>query len=399
MSRVIGVRFDTNEQVEVLFAEGRITSVRELPGDPQAATAARQTFLAPGLVDLQVNGCERSEFVSSNLDVEQVLAIGAAQIRFGVTRFCPTVTTNSFARLAASLTILAQATDQSRQFRRICAGFHVEGPYISAQDGPRGAHPLEHCRPPDWNEFCRLQQAANGQIRLLTLSPEYPGADEFIRQTVGSGVRVAIGHTAANSDQIKRAVDAGASLSTHLGNGAHGQIRRHPNYLWDQLAEDRLIASLIADGHHLPPAVIKSFVRCKTPERVILVSDVTGMAGMPAGRYASDSLGEVEVMDDGRLVVAGQTQYLAGASRPLIDGLANVVNFAEVDLAEAVRMASSRPADFIGCSVNQFRVGDPADFIELSVEESANGDLTCELKQTWEAGRPVSPHDSLGRKI
>src|SRR5690606_36313484 len=155
------------------------------------------------------------------------------------------------------------------------------------------------------------QDAAEEAIRLLALSPEHEGSDAFIANAVQSGVLIAIGHTQATSDQIRSAVDAGARMSTHLGNGAHPMLRRHPNYLWDQLAEDRLTASLIVDGHHLPPAVVKTFVRAKGAERCVLVSDVTGMAGMPPGRYDQTSIGPVEVLEDGRLVVAGQRQYLA----------------------------------------------------------------------------------------
>src|SRR5206468_8402774 len=127
----------------------------------------------------------------------------------------------------------------------------------------------------------------------------------FIERAVASGVVVAIGHTKATGDQIRAAVDAGATLSTHLGNGAHPLIRRHPNYIWEQLAEDRLMASLIVDGHHLPPSVVKSMVRAKTPARCVLVSDITALGGMPPGRY-SGGLGDLEVLESGKLVLADQ---------------------------------------------------------------------------------------------
>ena len=216
-----------------------------------------------------------------------------------------------------------------------------------------------------------MQEAADGRIRILTLSPEYDGSTEFIEQTVASGVVVAIGHTSADSSQIRAAVDAGASMSTHLGNGAHGQIRRHPNYIWDQLAEDRLVASLIVDGHHLPAAVVKSFVRGKTTGRCILVSDMVGMAGMPPGRYANSAVGDIEILDDGRIVVAGQRQYLAGASLPLTVGIANIMRFTEMDLETAVNLASRRPAQLIDTTAGAFEVGAPADFIQFGVPTSA----------------------------
>jgi N-acetylglucosamine-6-phosphate deacetylase len=241
-------------------------------------------------------------------------------------------------------------------------GIHLEGPYFSKEDGARGAHPVEHCRRPDWDEFQRLQEAAGGLIAILTMSPEFDDAPEFISRATAAGVTIAIGHTGANSAQIKAAVDAGARLSTHLGNGAHRILRRHPNYLWDQMAEDRLVASLIVDGHHLPPEVVKSIVRAKTPERCILVSDVSGLAGLPAGRYTSSGC-ELEILTDGRLVIAGQDQLLAGASLPIGTGVANVMRFAGVDLRTAVDMASLHPARLLRRTCGGLRPGDPADLV------------------------------------
>jgi N-acetylglucosamine-6-phosphate deacetylase len=195
------------------------------------------------------------------------------------------------------------------------------------------------------------------------MSPEYDDASDFIARAVAAGTLIAIGHTNANSHQIRSAVNAGARLSTHLGNGAHGHIRRHPNYIWDQLAEDRLTASVIADGHHLPPEVLQVFLRAKTTRRLILVSDITGMAGLPPGRYESCSLGAVEVLDDGRLVIAGQRQLLAGAALPITAGIANMLKSADVSLAEAVDMASVRPAELIGITPPQLKAGAAADLL------------------------------------
>jgi N-acetylglucosamine-6-phosphate deacetylase len=199
----------------------------------------------------------------------------------------------------------------------------------------------------------------------VTLSPEYDQAPEFIRRAVETGVLVAIGHTSADTAQIQAAVDAGARMSTHLGNAAHGQIRRHPNYIWDQLADDRLVASLIVDGHHLPPAVVKSFVRGKTPERCVLVSDLVGMAGMPPGQYTNTSIGNIEILENGRIVVAGQRQYLAGAGLPITYGIANIMQFAQVDLRSAIDMASRWPARLVSVE-SGFHVGGLANFVRFS---------------------------------
>ena len=152
-------------------------------------------------------------------------------------------------------------------------------------------------------------------------------------------------------------------MSTHLGNGAHGQLRRHPNYIWDQLADDRLVASLIADGHHLPPSVVKCFVRGKTLDHCVLVSDLVGMAGMPPGEYSNTSIGNIEILEGGRIVVAGQRQFMAGAGLPMTVGIANLMRFADVPLGTAVDLASRRPAELIDVPCGRLEVGAVADLI------------------------------------
>ena len=357
---IVGRRYDTGEVVRLEWLEGRIASVT--PADDSDVP-----WLAPGRVDLQINGFCGHEFNDLDLTIDKVRQVTLAFDEHGVTSYLPTMTTHSFEVIGHAMkTIVASRREYPDVAARI-PGFHLEGPYISSEDGPRGAHPLEHCRPPCWDEFCRWQDAAEGLIRILTLAPEYPGSAEFIGRVAQTGVVVAIGHTAANSDQIRAAVDAGASMSTHLGNGAHGQIRRHPNYLWDQLADDRLIVSLIVDGHHLPPEVVKTFVRAKSPQRCVLVSDIVGMAGMPPGAYPNTSVGSIEILIDGRIVVAGQRQLNAGAALPLTVGVAKVIRFGEVSLFEAIQMASSRPAELIGERPNLLRVGDPADLITFDL--------------------------------
>jgi N-acetylglucosamine-6-phosphate deacetylase len=323
---------------------------------------ANLPWVAPGLVDIQINGYGGQEFSSLELTPEGVARIARQHDGWGVTAFCPTLTTQSFDCLSHALRAIAQACEEDRAVRRSVWGIHLEGPYISTEDGPRGAHPRAHCRRPDYDEFCRLQEAAGGRIGILTMSPEFEEAPRFIARVASEGVLVALAHLAATGAQIRAAVDAGARLSTHLGNGAHRMLPRHPNYLWDQLAEDRLAASLIVDGHHLPPEVVKVFVRAKTPERVVLVSDLAGLAGLPPGRYTSSGC-EVEMLDDGRLVIAGQQQLLAGASRPLYVGITNVMRFAGVDLEQAVEMASVSPARLLGRRCGGLRPGDPADLV------------------------------------
>ncbi len=364
--QLFGRRYDTGQPVRLDIAGGKITQAAAC--SPSPAEAERWPWIAPGWIDIQFNGYQGQEFSSSRLTPEKVAVLCQRMDAFGVAQFCPTLTTERLEVLGHSLRTIVAACDSSPEVARRVAGIHVEGPYISTQDGPRGAHPREHCRTPDWDEFQRLQEAAGGRIKILTMSVEFDASPAFVERVVGSGVVVGIGHTAADSQQIRAAVDAGARLSTHLGNGCHSMLPRHSNYIWDQLAEDRLTAGLIVDGHHLPPAVVKTFVRAKTPQRCILVSDMAGQAGLPAGRYRGD-LCEVEVLPSGRLVVAGQRELMAGATLPIGAGVAYVMRFAGVSLAEAVRMAVHHPARLLGIEPGDLHPGDPADLVQFNLTE------------------------------
>lgn len=304
-------------------------------------------ILAPRLVDLQINGRQGIDFLDPKLEPMQVGQLAAGLMRDGVGAALATVTTQSFERISNALRTIRLAREQDKTTERTLVGIHLEGPYLSPLDGPRGAHPLSEIRPPSLDEFARWQDIAGGLIRLVTLAPEHPGSNEFIQALTSQGVIVALGHTSASHDQIRQAVEAGASMSTHLGNGAHGQLPRHPNYLWSQLADDRLTASLIADGHHLPDEVLRCFVRCKGAQRIVAVSDMTGLGGMPPGRYEQTALGAVEVLDNGRLVVAGQRQYLAGAALPLWRAIPKLACATDLDLIQAIEACSVRPASLL----------------------------------------------------
>jgi N-acetylglucosamine-6-phosphate deacetylase len=381
MPSLVARRYDTLRPITLEFRNGRIGGIGP------TAEAPDLPLVAPGLVDLQINGFGGIEFNDPALTIEKVRDVALSQDRFGVTSFLATCTTDSHEILRHALATIARAIRELPEVAARIPGIHLEGPFISPDDGPRGAHPKQHVRPPDWGEFQRLQESAECLIKLLTISPEYDNSCDVIRRVAGSGVLVAIGHTKASSDQIKAAVDAGARMSTHLGNGAHPTIRRHPNYIWDQLAEDRLPASLIVDGHHLPPAVVKSMIRAKTPERVVLVSDITSMGGMPPGRYET-GLGELEVLPTGKLVPAGQPGILAGASLPIHVCIANVMRFAGVDLAAAIDMASRRPARLIGLDDRGLEVGAPANLFLFDLPASPADSLR--VRATYHAGQASS---------
>lgn len=363
--QVYGRRYENGEPVCITIEGERIRSVE--PAFP-AGDASEWPWVAPGFFDLQINGHAGTWFSKDGLSAEEVIATLEPHFRYGITRMCPTLVTNSFDALASGFRAIDEACRREDWVEKMVPGCHLEGPYISSEDGPRGAHPLEHVRPADWEEFCKLQEAAGGRIRLVTLAAEAENAEEFIRQATAAGVVISIGHTAATPEQITAAVDAGASLSTHLGNGAHGMIRRHPNYIWEQLGEKRLWASLITDGAHLPPSVVRSMIGAKGLSRIILTCDASGLAGCPPGVYTEGSI-DVEILEDGRIVIAGQRQLLAGSGVETDTCVAKAIEFAGLSLGEACDLAGRNPALLLGFEEIRLRRGSRADLILFHYEQ------------------------------
>ena len=335
--------YENGEPIQITLRGDRIRSVE--PAWPKGAVND-WPFVAPGLFDLQINGHSGVWFSDEALTADDVLKALAPYPQFGVTRLCPTLITNSFEGLAAGFAAIRAACECEPWADRMVCGCHLEGPYISPEDGPRGAHPRRHVRPPDWDEFRRFQEASGGRIRLVTLAPEHDGALPFIEKLTASGVVVAIGHTAATGARIRDAVRAGARLSTHLGNGCSAMLPRHDNPIWEQLAADDLWASVICDGWHLTPAVARCILRVKTPARAVLTCDASSLAGLPPGRYAEWGE-EFEVLPSGNVVTPG-TSYLAGSGVFTDTCVGWAARHAGVSLRDAVDMASARPRELLG---------------------------------------------------
>jgi N-acetylglucosamine-6-phosphate deacetylase len=333
----------TGDVLHLDHTDGRITTITRTPNQ----RGSEVPWVGSGLVDLQVNGFAGFDVNGEEASVESVMGLREALRKVGVTRFVPTVITAEAERMRRAVQVVAEARRRDVEVAAAVPFVHLEGPYISDQDGPRGCHDAAEVRPPDLAEFELCQQESGGLVGLITVSPHWPGSAEFIAAVVASGVRVAIGHTHADAAQIRAAVDAGASLSTHLGNGAHAILPRHPNYLWTQLADDRLQAGFIADGHHLPADTFVAMVRAKGIDRSFLVSDSVAIGGLPPGEYSSTVGGDVELTDDGRLLVRG-TPYLAGAAAPLADGVAWAAE--SFSLPEALTMATTNPGRIIAQS-------------------------------------------------
>ncbi len=335
------------------------------PLDSLEEPTGAERWVVPGFFDLQVNGFAGRNFSSPDLTHEGVEHIARALLQTGTTRLLPTVVTADTETLCRQLSVLAEAMERVPLVRAMCPGIHLEGPFLNPEDGPRGAHRRQYVREPSIAEYERLQAAARGRLLMLTLAPELPGAIELIRHAASQGVVVALGHHRADDETLEQAVSAGARLSTHLGNGSDAMLPRLANYIWRQLGEDRLWASFIADGHHLPPATLRCMLRAKGPARSLLVTDAIELAGMPPGRYMRRGA-EVELTEDGKVVLVG-SPYLAGsvATMPLL--VAHAIRDAGLTFVEAVRLATLQPETLMRRHVRPWscQPGQPANLAEV----------------------------------
>ncbi|MCH7402000.1 N-acetylglucosamine-6-phosphate deacetylase [Belliella kenyensis] len=330
------IHYQTLKPVRIEVVEELISNVVDIEDEKS------EYFVAPGMIDLQINGFNGMDFNTKSLKVEDVIEVTKSLWKIGVTSYLPTIITNSDANIEKSIQTILNAIN-NKENKESIAGIHLEGPFLSKEDGPRGAHPIEFIRAPDWDLFCKWQDIAEGNLKIITLSPEWDNAVDFIKKCVASGVKVAIGHTASSVIQIRDAIDAGATISTHLGNATHAMMPRHSNYLWEQLASEQLWSTVIADGFHLPKSMLSVFLKVK-PKKSILVSDTTKFAGMKPGVYQSIIGGNVELDEHGRLFMKDSPSFLAGSASSILDCINHLVKHGVSSLERAIDMASIYPS-------------------------------------------------------
>ncbi|HEX4769347.1 MAG TPA: amidohydrolase family protein [Bryobacteraceae bacterium] len=357
----------------------------------RAEAEAVSEYISPGFIDIQVNGFAGVDFNNPGTPHEDLRKALRQMARTGVTRCLPTVITGPAEQMSGALRNLASAKEAWQQQRvaegSMFAAFHMEGPHISPEDGPRGAHPKEHVRPPDTEEFDRMQEAALGHIRLVTVSPEWPKTPRYIGHLIRQGVVASIGHTKATADQIQAAVDAGASVSTHLGNGAHATLPKTQNYIWEQLANDKLTAGFIADGIHLPDAFFRAAVRAKGLERCLLITDAVAPALCRPGRYQLGGMA-VDLRADGRVVLQ-DTERLAGSSLRMDRAIENTIRIIGTSLQETLALATSHPARAarIAGRLRGLSPGEKADFVRFLWDPSSR---KMNVVETIVAGETIS---------
>lgn len=377
---VEGIHYLDGSPVAIAIRDGEISRItrKDQLNDPLWSS----TYVAPGFIDHQVNGYLSHSFTGEHLSIQQVQKITRVFWEHGITTYLPTLTSHSYELLQKNFTILREAM-QVKEIKMSVPGFHLEGPYISPVAGYRGAHEEKWIRNPDWKEFLNWYQASGNKILEVTLAPELEGAIDFIKKCRERNIVVALGHHNGSAAMIRQATDAGASVSTHLGNGCANLIHRHDNPLWPQLADDRLTASLIVDGFHLRPEEVRVFYKVKGPERTILVSDVSSLAGMPPGVYESYGR-EVVMTPEGKISMPSQ-DVLAAASFLITKGIENIISFTQCSLPDAIHMATRNPAQLLGLhDRGELSPGKRADLVWF---EMKNGELL--VRKTMVQGKVV----------
>ncbi|MGH9406617.1 MAG: N-acetylglucosamine-6-phosphate deacetylase [Terriglobia bacterium] len=327
-------------------------------------------FVSSGFVDIQVNGFAGIDFSSPDLSAEEAVKILPPIWETGVTTFCPTLITNSVGQLERNFRVVEEARRLDASFAATVPCYHLEGPYLSPGES-HGAHNPALMHAPDWDEFSRLQTAAGGRIAIVTLAPELPGACDFISRLRAAGVIAAIGHTDGTAENIHSASEAGAALSTHLGNGCPSLIHRHQNPIWAQLASERLSASLICDGFHLPRDLVRAIYRAKGSDRCILITDAVHAATLSPGRYSLAGT-EIELLPTGQVVTADR-RSMAGSALSMNRAVRTFEEFAGASLRDALDAASTNPGRLLhreGICV-KLSAGEPANLVVFHPEAAA----------------------------
>ena len=304
---------------------------------------------AAGLFDFQVNGFGGVDFQRNDLTSTEFTHAVAALRRHGTSGIFATLITDEVDALCRRFAALEKLCTTVPSAGAAILGYHLEGPWLSPTPGYRGAHPAGPMRAPTFADYERLQAAAQGRLRLITLAPEWPGSAEFIAAVTRQGVHVSLGHTNASEAEIDAAIRAGARFCTHLGNGCPLELPRHENIVQRLLARDELTACFIPDGIHLPKGVLKNFVRAKPTGRVLFTTDAMAGAGAPPGRY---TIGPhlIAVGADGVARQPGEKNFAGSTLTPDV-GVRHIADWLNLTPETARNFWSTAPAAAFGITL------------------------------------------------
>ena len=367
--------------VNIIVENGKVIQIEPYQKGSSCDFGGPDLYLCSGFFDPQVNGFAGVDFNSPRLTPEGLHQAAYSLASTGVTRFLPTLITSSHERMVRQLKIIADTLRDDSLLQKMCLGIHLEGPYISPEDGPRGVHLRKFVRAPQWEELEKFQEVCEGRIRCVTLAPEVEGAIPFIEKATAHGMVIGIGHTNASEEVIEEAVQAGARLSCHLGNATPKPLPRHQNPIQKQLSMDPLMASIITDGIHLPHDVVKNYVWAKGLDRIVLTTDSMAGAGAPPGRYTMGDL-EVEVGPDRTARLVGNSR-LAGSTLTMDRAITNVIRFAGIDLTSAIHMAAINAQKLFPEVKGEIIPGHSADLVLFEYQEE------LVVQSTWMDGEKI----------
>jgi len=381
--RIAGIAPESNRPITIVTKGTSIAAIEQ--GINRPDVGSEDLYISAGMIDLMVPGYAGVDFIDPDLSSCNIQSIVQRLYAHGTTHFYPLIMTSRPDVYQDVLPVIKEFAERAPHGRSIL-GMHLEGPYLSEEAGACGAHNPELMRDPDFEELKNWYDISGKRVSIITLAPERKGTVEFIRQARRLGVKAAIGHTVASAEQLNAAVLAGADMSTHLGNGAQSMIHRWDNYIFRQLADDRLWAGIIADGDHLPDSNLRIWFRTKGQKRIILVSDVSPQAGLPAGVYKKNDSVEVRVEPTGRIIVNDGSGNLAGAGYALNKGVAGALQIGEFNLAECLALATINPANYMGLNhLGSLEPGKEASMFLFEKDISS----TLKVRQTILAGEVV----------
>lgn len=332
--------FVAQRPARVKWENGRITEINLVAGKPP-----KELWVAPPLVDLQINGYAGVDFQQDNLSAENLLCAARALRRDGCGHFLFTLITDNWTRLMARLKHARQLRESAPELREAIIGWHIEGPFLSDRAGFCGAHNPTHMLDPKPEHLRELRDAAGTDRLLITLAPERSGAIEAIELAASLGIRVSLGHTDASAEVLRQAVAAGATGFTHLGNGCPRELHRHDNILWRACDTRGLTVSFIPDGIHVPALAFRS-LHSLLDGPVYYTTDGMAAAGAGPGRYRLGEL-ELEVGADQIVRQPGQPNFAGSALRP-IQGVFRAAKMLQLQWQECWFRFSEAPAQFIG---------------------------------------------------
>ncbi len=360
----VGRHYATGNRSRLEWRNGVFSEVEG--SDEPCTDLLKNTWIAPPLVDVQINGYAGVDFQQDEVSVESLLKAARGLRRDGCSRFMLTLITEEWSTMLARFRRYRELRERDPELQDAIVGWHCEGPFLNEQPGFKGAHEASVMRDPTPEDMVALRETLPDDPILLTLAPEREGALQAIEKAVSLGIKVSVGHADPSAEVLKQAVAAGATGITHLGNGCPQQLDRHDNILWRVFETPGLMSGLICDSIHLSPMAFRLIHKVLPPESIYYTTDAVAPAGAPPGRYSIGRF-EVEVGEDLVVRQPGQTNFAGSALTP-IEGIRRAAEMLRLPWQRVWDAFSAQPAALMGQDFS-LKAGNAADFCVIETSE------------------------------